>query len=157
MNSSTLQISESIFSNIQKPITQQYMQLMPFAPHARHLVSGDMNINPGLWVRGILSSGTKAHGKYANVALEKLSFQEMLDIWAEVTGRKAMYVQATAETFVNLWGVAGRVMGQQNVLVESVDPWEETEKHISYADLGIKREDIVGYRGALEGMKHFWE
>ncbi|PVI05627.1 NAD(P)-binding protein [Periconia macrospinosa] len=139
------------------PITKQYMQLMPFAPQARHLVSGDMNINPGVWVRGILSSGSKAHGKYANVALEKLSFQEMLDIWAEVTGKKAMYVQATAETFTNMWGAAGHVMGLQNVLLESCDPWEETDQHVSYDELGIKKEDIIGYREALEGMKQMWE
>ncbi|KAH4565078.1 hypothetical protein HBH73_138910 [Parastagonospora nodorum] len=97
------------------PGTGQYIQTMPTNPHAKVLLSGDMTVNPGIWVRQSILSGSKAHGKYANVALEKWSFQEMVDVWSEVTGK-------------------------------------------SPEELGIDRNEVVGFRGTIEGFKKmgFW-
>ncbi|EAT83979.2 hypothetical protein SNOG_08811 [Parastagonospora nodorum SN15] len=75
------------------PGTGQYIQTMPTNPHAKVLLSGDMTVNPGIWVRQSILSGSKAHGKYANVALEKWSFQEMVDVWSEVTGKRCVFTE----------------------------------------------------------------
>jgi hypothetical protein len=36
----------------------------------------------------MLATGSKAHGKYANIALEKWTFQQMVHVWAEVDGEE---------------------------------------------------------------------
>ncbi|KAF2728137.1 NAD(P)-binding protein [Polyplosphaeria fusca] len=138
------------------PTTNVYTQILPVSPHAKVLVSGDMSINPGLWVQGILASGSKAYGKYSNVALERLSFQEMLDGWAEVTGKESVFVQTTVESFTQMWGTAGNELGLQSVLFERCDPWIETKEHIGIKDLAIAPEDVVGFRKTIEGLRPLW-
>jgi hypothetical protein len=36
------------------------------------------------------------------------------------------------------------------------DPWEENEDFISPEDLGIDRNEVVGFRGTIEGLKHLF-
>lgn len=66
-----------------------------------------MSVNPGIWVRQALATGPKSFGKYANVALEKWTFQEMMDEWCRITGKKGEYVPCTAQQWTNMWGPAG--------------------------------------------------
>lgn len=66
-----------------------------------------MTVNPGIWVRQAIASAPASYGKYANVALEKWTFQEMMDVWCEITGKKGEYVPCTAQHWTNLWGPAG--------------------------------------------------
>jgi hypothetical protein len=60
--------------NCSKPGTDQYIQTLPTRGDAKVLLAGDMTVNPGLWVRQVLATDDKAHGKYSNVALEKWTF-----------------------------------------------------------------------------------
>lgn len=64
-----------------------------------------MTINPRIWVRQVLATGFRAFGKYANVALEKLSYEKMLASWSEVTGKSAILVECTVESYIRLWGL----------------------------------------------------
>lgn len=112
-------------------------------------------MNPGIWVRQVLRTGHRAYGKYANVALEKWTFQQMLDVWSEITGKKAVFVETTLEAWTALWGPAGNELGLQFRFGEMCDPWEVTAEHISAEELGIKEEEVVGCRGTLEGLKGF--
>ena len=66
-----------------------------------------MTVNPGIWVRQALATAPKSHGKYANVALEKWSFQEMMDVWCEVTGKKGEFVPCSTQQWTNMWGPMG--------------------------------------------------
>jgi len=112
-----------------------------------------MTINPGIWVRQILFAGDKAFGKYANVALEKWTFQQMIDVWSEITGRKGVFLETTIDAWTKLWGPAGNELGLQFKFGEMCDPWEESEVFISAEDLSIDPKEVVGFRGTLEGLK----
>jgi hypothetical protein len=112
-----------------------------------------MSVNPGIWARQVIASGDKAYGKYANVALEKWTFQEMLDAWSEVTGKKCVFVEITMEAATKLYGDAGNELALQFKYGEACDPWEETDDHISPAALGIKKDEVVGFRGTIKGLK----
>lgn len=122
------------------------------------MVAGDMTVNPGIWVRQIIASGDKAYGKYANVALEKLTFQEMVDIWSDVTGKKCVFTEITTDAATKLFGDAGSELAMQFKFGEECDPWVVTEEHISPSELGIHGNEVVGCRGTLEGLKKmgFW-
>jgi hypothetical protein len=136
-----------------QPGNGQYIQTLPTKPDAKILLSGDMTINPGIWVRQILCAGDKAFGKYANVALEKWTFQQMIDVWSEVTGRKGVFLETTIDAWTKLWGSAGNELGLQFKFGEMCDPWEEDEAFISAEDLSIDPKEVVGFRGTLEGLK----
>jgi hypothetical protein len=115
-----------------------------------------MTVNPGIWVRQVLATGRPAYGKYANVALEKWTFQQMLDVWSEIKGKKAVFVETTIDAWTKLWGPAGNELGLQFKFGEMCDPWEVTEDFISPEELGIDPEEVVGFRGTIEGLKHLF-
>lgn len=139
-----------------KPGNGQYIQTIPSKPDAKVLLSGDMTVNPGIWVRQVLATGTKAYGKYSNVALEKWTFQEMIDVWSEITGKQGVYMETTIDAYTKLWGAAGNELGLQFKFGEMCDPWEEREDFISPEELGIDRNEVVGFRGTIEGLKHLF-
>lgn len=137
----------------QPPNSGTYVQIMPSRPDAKVLNSGDMSVNPGIWVRQILAKGASTFGKYSNVALEKLTFQEMMDIWSEVTGKKGVYINCTIDQYAAVWGPAGYELGLQFKYGEMVDPWEEREGHLGVKELGLDVNEVVGFRGVMEKLK----
>jgi NAD(P)-dependent dehydrogenase (short-subunit alcohol dehydrogenase family) len=141
-----------LFKPIEYPGTNQYIQTLATKPDAKVLVAGDMTVNPGLWVRQILATGAAACGKYANVALEKMSYEEMLDVWSEVTGKKCVFMQISTQAFAQLYGAMGEELVLQFQYGEACDPWEVTEDFVSPDQLGIDEEEVVGLRGTIEGL-----
>lgn len=135
------------------PGSGQWVQTMPTKPDAKILLAGDLTTTPGVWVRQVLATGHKAYGRYANVALEKWSFQQMLDVWSEITGRRAVFVETTSDSWAKMWGPLGEELARQLKFGEMCDPWEETDEFISPAELGIREEEVIGFRGALEKLK----
>lgn len=129
------------------------MQLLPTKADTKILVAGDLRVNPGIWVRQILASGTKAFGKTANMALELLTFQQMMDEWSKVTGKKGVFVECSAEDFTKLWGVLGLEMAAQFKFGESGNPWEETADFVKADELGIDASEVVGFSATIEGLK----
>lgn len=107
-------------------------------------------------MRQVLRTGAPAYEKYANVALEKWTFQEMLDTWSEITGKKGVFIETTLEAWTKLWGPAGNELGLQFKFGEACDPWEERDDYISPEDLGIDRNEVVGFRGCIEKLKGFF-
>ena len=126
---------------------------MPSVPEALIPVAGDMAQTPGVWVRQILANPSLTHGKYANVAPEVLSFGEMLKIWSEVSGRRGVYVQASAKKFEEIWGVAGAELADQLVFGEVVSDWTVGLEMVGMEALGITKEDAPGFKATLEGFK----
>ncbi|KAI0010815.1 NAD(P)-binding protein [Xylariaceae sp. FL0662B] len=141
---------------IEYPGSGKYVQVMPSRPDAKTLLSGDMSVNPGIWVRQAIAKAPATYGKYANVALEKLNFQEMMAIWSEVTGKEGLFIQCTAENYIQLWGPLGQELSLQFRFSELCDPWEETEDFVTAKDLEIDPDEVVGFRGTIEGLKHFF-
>lgn len=111
-----------------------------------------MTINPGLWVRQVLATGSRAFCKYANVALERLTYAEMLAIWSEVTGKPAVLVECTAESYERIWGLPAAELALQFQYGEMCDPWAEREDFITAKELGIDEGEVVGFRGAMEKL-----
>ncbi|RDI76646.1 hypothetical protein Vi05172_g13352 [Venturia inaequalis] len=142
---------------IEYPGNGQWIQTIPSKSDAKVLLSGDMTVNPGIWVRQALATGIKAYEKYANVALEKWTFQEMIDVWSEITGNRGVFVETTIDAWTKLWGPAGNELGLQFKFGEMCDPWEENDgDFISPKELGIDEKEVIGFRGTIEGLKHMF-
>lgn len=113
-------------------------RIFPSRPDAEVLDSGDMTVIPGRWTRQILAKGAATFGKYANIALKRMTFQQRNEIWGEITGKRSVYVPCTIETFATLWGPTGNELALQLKFGEMCDPWEEKEGLFPGAsDLGI--------------------
>ncbi|KAJ8112812.1 hypothetical protein OPT61_g4907 [Boeremia exigua] len=139
-----------------KPIlyagTDCYIQTLPTRGDANVLFAGDMSVNPGIWVRQVLAVGDKACRKYANVALEKWTFQQGVDVWSEVTGKRCIFSQISTETAIGLCGEVGKELAMQFKFGELCDPWAEDENFITAEELGIDEKEVVGFRGTIEGL-----
>lgn len=116
-----------------------------------------MSVNPGIWTRQILATGGPAKGKYTNVALERWSFREMAEKWTEITGKKLHAVQVSEDAWAEIWGLAGRELAWQFKFGELVDPWgvegRDEATFISSHELGIDRDEVVGFEGTLRGFQ----
>ncbi|KAL2192650.1 hypothetical protein P885DRAFT_72845 [Corynascus similis CBS 632.67] len=135
------------------PGTGQYIQVVATKPDAKILLAGDMTVNPGIWVRQALATGSAAFGKYANVALERWSFQQMIDKWSEITGKRALIIPVSEETWTKLWGPAGTELAWQFKFGELCDPWQvDGQDYISADELGIDAKEVVGFEGTLKGL-----
>ncbi|SCO84281.1 related to nitrogen metabolic regulation protein nmr [Fusarium oxysporum] len=141
---------------VELPSSGQFVQIVPTKPEAKVLNAGDVGVNPGIWVRQILAHGDISRGKNVNLALEKLTFQEMIDIWSEVTGKKGAIMTCSLEDYRKVWGVGGYEFGLQLKFGEMCDPWEETEDFVTAEALGIDPEEVVGFKGTIEGLKSFF-
>lgn len=118
------------------------------------LLAGDMTVNPGIWVRQILAKGAPTFGKYVNMGLEKWSLQHMLDVWSEVTGKKALYVQCSIDDFTAMFGPAGNEYALQLQYGERCDPWEVNDDFIGEKELELDLNEVIGFRGVMEKLKH---
>lgn len=134
------------------------LQLLPTRATTTILVAGDMTHNPGLWTRQILATGRPTHTKYANVALERLSYGEMLSIWSTVTTQTqpaaAVLVECSVAAYTALWGPAAAELALQLRYGDEVgDAWAEREgEFLGVEELGIEVGEVVGFRGAVEKL-----
>ncbi|TLD24081.1 hypothetical protein PspLS_06547 [Pyricularia sp. CBS 133598] len=134
------------------PLLGKYIQTLPTRPDAIVLLSGSMAVNPGIWVRQALAAGSRAFGKYANVAVEKWTFKQMIDEWSAVTGKDGVFVQCSPEAYEAMWGTPGKELAEQFKFGELCDPWMPTADFISPKELGIDEAEVVGFKGTIEGL-----
>lgn len=88
------------------------------------------------------------------MALEIWSFQQMLDEWSKITGKKSVFVECSGEDFTKLWGETGTELAAQFKLGEVCNPWEDTAEILSAGELGIDVNEVVGFRGTIERLNH---
>lgn len=111
----------------------------------------------GVWVRQVLANPQKSIGKYATVATEVLTFEQMLAAWSEVTGKPAVFVETSVEEYERIWGIPGREIAMQLKFGEQIDDWYEAYRGkggvLTQEELGIKPEEVSGFKYALEQVK----
>ncbi|KAL1837787.1 hypothetical protein VTJ49DRAFT_3397 [Mycothermus thermophilus] len=141
---------------VEDPETGSHIQTLPMDPDSKILVAGDMTVNPGIWVRQILATAPAAEGKYTRIALERLSFREMMDGWSAATGRKGVIRQVSEEEWTRMWGVAGTELAWQFRFGEMCDPWAKREgdgkEFVGPEELGIDPKEVVGFEETVRGL-----
>ncbi|KAI6252328.1 hypothetical protein MCOR29_010702 [Pyricularia oryzae] len=90
-----------------------------------------MEVSPGVWVRQAIAAGSRAFGKYANVALEKCMFNQIMDEWSTDTGKDGVFVQCSSEAYEARWGTPGKELAEQ---------------------FKIKEAEVIGFKGTIEGL-----
>ena len=136
----------------------KYIWAQASAPTALMPVTGDISHNVGVFVHAILSHPEKTHGKYMNVRTEIWTMEQILAIWAEVSGKEAVYVQLSFEEYKKLWGVYGEEMAMQFKFGEMAGgDWETWTKVkgllVQPEDLGIRKEDLMDLKHTFMSMR----
>ncbi|GME52724.1 hypothetical protein VE03_03405 [Neofusicoccum parvum] len=141
---------------LEVPGSGKYIWTLPTKPSAKIPSTGDISVTPGIWVRQILANPQKSLGKYAGVATEVSTYEKMLQDWSEVTGKPAIFVEVSPETFEKLWGIPGREIAQQFQFGEHIDDWyANTEgRFVTQEELGIKPEEARGFKMAAFPNTH---
>lgn len=130
--------------------------LAPVSPGTQMYIAGDESHNTGVFVSAILNRPEVAlPAKYAFVYAEKGSFQDYLQPWIDVTGRRTTFVEVSNEQYESLWGPFGKELRLMFETFEKQPDWTVAHKGdvITADDLGIAKEDLVGTRAALEKEK----
>ena len=88
------------------------------------------------------------------VATENLTIVGVLKLWSEVTGRTGFYVEASKETYENIWGIGGAELSDQFKFGKLVPDWFFSYDGVSKEELGITSE-APGCKDAFESLKAF--
>ena len=134
-----------------------YVQMAPAPSDVPLFTIGDPKANIGRFIIEALSHPeVSLPGRTVHVAIEETSNAKLLAAWSQATGKRAIYVQTTIESYDALWPGWGVVEGLMFQFYDEFrgKPWmPEGERMIMAADLGIKVEDMVGVQEALQGIE----
>ncbi|KAI9708153.1 MAG: hypothetical protein M1820_004107 [Bogoriella megaspora] len=136
-----------------------YIWTQPTPATALLPITGSVGHNLGVFVHAILSNPKLTlGGKYLNVKTEVLSFQQILDIWSEVSGKNAVYAELGVDEFIKLWGPFGKEMAMQYKFGEvAKGDWEVLAREkgllLTPEEVGIKQGDLKGTKETFQEMK----
>lgn len=74
---------------------------------------GDIHVNFGIVVEGLLNNREKAHGKIAVCITDYLSMTDVVHVWEAVTGKRGAYAEISDATAEKLFGVYGAEYASQ--------------------------------------------
>ncbi|KAM0127284.1 hypothetical protein ACHAP3_008852 [Botrytis cinerea] len=146
-------LTQPLFTPLEIPGSSgKFVWLLPTKATASVSLTGDIGVNPGIWVRQLLAHPEKSLGKYAAVFAETKTFQEYLDDWNEVTGKAGVLVEVSGEDFTKVWGHAGADIVAQLRFGEEFIDWTAhvKNKFVGPEELEIKLEKRFGTKQALK-------
>lgn len=112
----------------------------------------DIEYNVGISVSAILRQpALTLPGKIVSVHTDVVSWGELLQMWSEVTGCRAAFIECSAEDYERAFGIEGRELAICLRLNGKEPDWTKgrEEEVITLKDLGIE-EEVLGVRQALE-------
>jgi hypothetical protein len=120
--------------------------------------AGDEQTNAGVFVSAILAKpDVSTPAKYAFVYTEQGPYRDYFQAWAEVAGRRTTFVQISQAEYESVWG---KEFGEEiAIMLKSFEPEADWTKPygkdvVTAEDLGIRKEELIGLREALEREKH---
>ncbi|POR34991.1 NmrA-like family domain-containing protein 1 [Tolypocladium paradoxum] len=132
-----------------------YIQLSPASPTTPILSIGSPLGNIGAFALAILKQPHKTlPGKFVCAYVEETTTGDMLQDWAEATGRRAVYVQTSLDDFSNVWPVWGLEMGVMMKMWDELKErsWSGEEGILTRDDLGLSAAKFVGFKEAQAEM-----
>ncbi|KAJ9604694.1 hypothetical protein H2200_010808 [Cladophialophora chaetospira] len=141
-------IKRPSFQPVFSPVLERHLVLLPISESTLFGITGDQNINIGIFVRGILSRGGICGGKHVFCNYETIPVAEYYARWAVVAGKQVHHVQISMEDFCKMMPNYGLEMG---VMLQFWSAYGERsfsgEDLISAEQLGIENE-LVGLEEA---------
>lgn len=119
--------------------------------------AGDVENNVGHFVKAILAKPeVSLPAKYAFLYTSQGTFQDYLQAWINVTGRRTTFVTTTLENYEQMWGPHGLEVGLMLKACEGVSTsWADAygSDVVSAKDLSVSEGTLIGLQAALEKDK----
>lgn len=114
---------------------------------------GDISKNLGIFTSSILAQPQLTHGRIVVAWVEQTTMGDMLNQWAEVTGKDAVYVQTSPEAFNAVWPMWAEEMGGMMQFWNDfgIESWSEGEDVLTFKELGIK-DKFATVKEAFQGQ-----
>ncbi|KND89128.1 NmrA-like family domain-containing protein 1 [Tolypocladium ophioglossoides CBS 100239] len=132
-----------------------YIQLSPGSPSTPILSIGSPLGNIGPFALAILRQPHKTlPGRFVLAHVEETTNGKMLQDWAEVTNKRAVFVQTSLDDFSNVWPIWGLEMGAMMEMWDELKErtWSGEDGILTKDDLGVSTENLVGFKGAVAEM-----
>ncbi|KAI5198318.1 hypothetical protein E4T39_06873 [Aureobasidium subglaciale] len=141
-----------------KPIEMQnahgsHIYIQPADPSLHLPFAGDISHNVGIFVSAILNRPEiSLPAKYAFLYTSQGTFQDYLQAWINVTGRKTVFVSTSLESYEQMWGPFGKEIGLMFKAFAGVDDWTVPygADVVTAVDLGIPEDTLVDLQPALQ-------
>lgn len=133
-----------------------HVYIQPAPSTLRIPFAGDVENNAGLFIKAILTNpDVSLPAKYAFLYTSQGTFQDYLQAWINVTGRRTTFVSTTLEKYEEMWGPYGTEIGLMLKACEGVDDWSKAygSDVVSAKDLRIPEGALVDLQAALEKDK----
>ncbi|CAM6086140.1 unnamed protein product [Calypogeia fissa] len=119
-----------------------YVYIQPVSRSTLFCAAGDVSVNVGVFVKGILSNPSKTLSKYVIMQVEEMTSEEYILLWGKVTGKNVKYVQIPFEEYDKLFPKWGAEMGVMLLFWEwaGEKSWSGEPDILTGADLGVEGE-----------------
>jgi hypothetical protein len=139
-----------------QPGTGKYVWLLPTKPECLLPIAGEITVNTGLVVEAVLSQPKLTlPAKYVSVVSESKNVVDILKTWEKVTGKQAIYVEASDEAYGALYGPYGTEIADQFRFLEASGSWETLQPEdvfVTIDQLGLSGK-LIGHEQALTELK----
>jgi hypothetical protein len=133
-----------------------HVYIQPSPSTLRLPFAGDVENNTGLFVKAILANPeVSLPAKYTFLYTSQGTFQDYLQAWINVTGRRTTFVTTSLEKYEQIWGPYGTEIGLMLKACEGVSDWSEAygSDVVTAKDLKIPEGTLVDLQAALEKDK----
>jgi hypothetical protein len=142
-------IKRPSFQPVFSPAVGKHLVLLPVPETTPFSLTGDQNVNIGVFVHGVLAHRTMCSGKYVFVNHETITLAEYYARWGKLVGKQIQHVQIGMEDFCKLIPGYGLEMG---VMLQF---WS------AYGERAFSGEEMVGAKelgieGELVGLEDAW-
>ena len=135
--------------------SENYIQLCPGAADTPIWTIGSASGNVGVFALAILQQPSKTlPGKFVCAWVEKTTNGRMLQDWADVVGKTAVYVQTSPDDYDNVWPGIGRELALMMKLWDDLGQrsWTGEDGILDKDDLGLAAMDFVGFKRTIKEM-----
>lgn len=117
----------------------KYVQLFPVSDDTPITTVGDPKVNTGIYALAIFNQPQLTIGRIVLAQSETRTTREIINLWSQILGKPADYVQIPLDHYDNLWPKWGREIGLMLQFWETAreKSWAADEPVLTKKDLNI--------------------
>ncbi|KAJ9492721.1 hypothetical protein VN97_g505 [Penicillium thymicola] len=121
----------------------KYVQLFPVSEDTPITTVGDPKVNTGIYALAIFSQSQLTIGRIVLAQSETRTTREIINLWSQMSGKPAEYVQVLLNYYDNLWPKWGREIGLVLQFWETAreNSWTADEPVLTKEDLSVSGHD----------------
>jgi len=131
----------------------KYVQLFPVSDDTPITTVGDPKVNTGIYALAIFNQPQLTIGRIVLAQSETRTTREIINLWSQISGKPADYVQVPLDHYDNLWPKWGREIGLMLQFWETAreKSWTADEPVLTKEDLNIS--GLIGMKEIFSSLE----